>query len=161
MWSSSRRNLLVLLALAGCGFKPALGLDGPARVLIGRVWLAVPQTQSGFDFVKQIESRLGRVQTRLYDLTYDISTSEDGVAITTDGATTRYNLSGTVTWTLTRRGDGIRMAGGTVDSFASYSATGSTVAGLAAREDAGRRLMILLADQVVARMIAASPTFPP
>ena len=160
MWSSSRRTVLIFLALAGCGFRPALGTDGPAQKLMGQVWPAIPQDQSGFDFVKQIEARLGRVQVRAYDLTYDIATSSTGVAITPDGATTRYNLSGTVTWTLTRHGDGVRMTGGKVDSFASYSATGSTVAGLAAREDAGRRLMTLLADQVVARMLGASLAFP-
>ena len=51
------------------------------------------------------------------------------------------------------------MAGGTVSNFTSYSATGSTVAGLAARQDAARRLMVVLADQVVARMLAASVRF--
>ncbi len=50
------------------------------------------------------------------------------MAITADGATTRYNLIGKADWTLTRHSDGLRMAGGTVDNFASYSATGSTVA---------------------------------
>ena len=159
MWSSSRRNLLILLALAGCGFRPALGTGGPAQVLVGQIWPAVPQNQSGFDFVKQIEARLGRVQVRVYDLTYDPVTNAEPVAITADGATTRYNLTGSVTWTLVRHADGVRLAGGRVDSFASYSATGSTVAGLAAREDAGRRLMTMLADQVVARMLAASPQF--
>jgi LPS-assembly lipoprotein len=75
------------------------------------------------------------------------------VGITGDGATTRYNVSGTVTWTLSRAGE--RVAGGTVKNFASYSATGSTEAGLTARADAGRRLMVMLADQVVTAMIAA------
>ena len=41
------------------------------------------------------------------------------------------------------------MAGGTVQSFTGYSATGSTVAGLTAKADAARRLMRILADQVV------------
>jgi LPS-assembly lipoprotein len=159
MWSSSRRHLLLMLVLTGCGFKPALGTDGAAQKLMGRIWPAVPQDQYGFDFVKQIEARFGRVQIRDYDLTYDISTSIDGVALTADGATTRYNMIGIVTWTLTRHADGVRMAGGHVDSFASYSATGSTVAGVSAREDAGRRLMTILADQVVARILAASASF--
>jgi LPS-assembly lipoprotein len=43
-----------------------------------------------------------------------------------------------------------------VDSFTSYSATGSTVAGLTAKEDAGRRLMVILADQIVARLMVAA-----
>ena len=161
MSSYSRRHLLTFLALAGCGFTPALGSGGPAQRLMGRIWPAVPQDQSGFGFVKQLEARLGRVEARDFDLTYDIVTSSDGVGITPEGAITRYNLTGTVTWMLTRHADGVRMAGGQVSNFTSYSATGSTVAGLAARQDAGRRLMVVLADQVVARMLAASVRFAP
>ena len=159
MSSSSRRHLLIFLALAGCGFTPALGTGGPAHLLVGRIWSAVPVDQSGFGFVKQIEARLGRVEQRDFDLTYDIVTASDGVGITSDGAITRYNLTGTVVWTLTRHADGVRLAGGEVSTFTSYSATGSTVAGLAARQDAGRRLMVVLADDVVARMLAASVRF--
>jgi LPS-assembly lipoprotein len=47
-----------------------------------------------------------------------------------------------------------------VQSFTAYSATGSTVAGLAAEEDAATRLMRILADQIVARLIAASASLP-
>ena len=61
-----------------------------------------------------------------------------------------------IDWQLTERATGTRVAGGTVDSFTSYSATGSTVAGLAAEEDAYLRLMRLLADQIVSRLLATS-----
>ena len=120
----------------------------------------MPVNQAGFGFVKQIEARLGRVKDRDYDLTYDITTISDGVGITPDGAITRYNLTGTVTWTLTQNAAGVRLAGGQVTNFTSYSATGSTVAGLTARQDAARRLMVILADEVVARILAASVRFP-
>ena len=43
-----------------------------------------------------------------------------------------------------------------MQSFTSYSATGSTVAGLAAEEDAALRLMHILADQIVTRLLATS-----
>ena len=39
---------------------------------------------------------------------------------------------------------------GVLDSFTAYSATGTTVATLTARRDAEERLMINLADQLVA-----------
>jgi LPS-assembly lipoprotein len=47
------------------------------------------------------------------------------------------------------------VAGGREESFASYSATGSTVAGLAAEEDAATRLMRILGDRIVTRLLAA------
>ncbi|MGL5010200.1 MAG: LPS assembly lipoprotein LptE, partial [Paracoccaceae bacterium] len=89
-------------------------------------------------------------------LGYTITTEEIGVGITPDSAITRYNLTGRVDWTLTERSTGRQVAGGRVDNFTSYSATGSTVAGLAAEEDAAFRLMRILADQIVSRLIASS-----
>jgi LPS-assembly lipoprotein len=47
-----------------------------------------------------------------------------------------------------------------VKSFTAYSATGSTVAGLAAEEDAATRLMRILADQIVARLVAVTAAQP-
>ncbi len=155
----NRRALLVFLALAGCGFTPALGTGGAARGLIGAVRAVEPETQVDYDFVARIEERLGRSSAPLYDLAYSVSTATEGVGITAEGAITRYNLSGVLDWTLTRSADGARMAGGRVQNFTAYSATGSTVAGLSAQEDAGRRLMRILADQVVMDLMAASTGF--
>jgi LPS-assembly lipoprotein len=44
---------------------------------------------------------------------------------------------------------------GSVDNFTSYSATGTTVATLAAERDAQERLMIQLADQIFVRLASA------
>lgn len=77
------------------------------------------------------------------------------MGITPENAITRYNLLGRVDWTLFGP-DGQRLTGGKVESFTSYSATGSTVAGLAAEEDAAFRLMRILADQIVTRLLATS-----
>ncbi|MEO8243233.1 MAG: LPS assembly lipoprotein LptE [bacterium] len=155
-----RRAVLVMLALAGCGFTPAFGTRGAAQKLMGTVRAGVPHNGNDFNFVRRIDERFGPPDVGLYDLSYSITTTSNGVAITPDGAITRYNLSGRLDWTLTRHSDGLRMAGGTFDTFTSYSATGSTVAGLAAREDAGRRLMVILADEVVARLTAEAAGFP-
>ena len=159
--SWSRRTILLLpLALAACGFTPAFGTKGPAEGLLGTVRTADPTDKNGFDFVQRMEERLGRPANVRYDLTYTITTQPVGVGITPEGAITRYNLTGGLDWTLTRRVDKLRVAGGHIDSFTSYSATGSTVAGLTAKSDASLRLMRLLADQVVMRLVAASSTFP-
>jgi LPS-assembly lipoprotein len=42
---------------------------------------------------------------------------------------------------------------GSVDNFTGYSATGTTVATLAAERDAQERLMTILADQIVTRLL--------
>ena len=149
------------LALAACGFTPAFGTKGPAERLLGSVYATDPADKNGFDFVQRLEERLGRPTNPVYTLTYSITTNPVGVGLTPDGAITRYNLTGTLTWALTRRADGLAVTNGAFSSFTSYSATGSTVAGFTAQTEASLRLMRLFADDVVTRLLAASPRFPP
>lgn len=156
MSSFNRRTLLGFLALSGCGFTPAYGPGGAAAGLQGAVRIGDPTDKNAFDLVERLEERLGRPSMAAYDLAYTITTIPVGVGITPENAITRYNLTGTVDWTLTARATTARVAGGRVESFTSYSATGSTVAGLAAEEDAALRLMRLLADQIVTRLIATA-----
>jgi LPS-assembly lipoprotein len=163
MSSSDRRHFLLGLAalpLAACGFTPAYGPGGAADALRGRVQLRDPVTQDDFHFVSHMETRIGRAQAAAYDLGYDIATSVQASGITATNVTTRYTLNGSATWSLTDRASGARIAGGTVRGFTSWSATGTTIAGLAAQEDASRRLMVMLGDQIVTRLIAASPNLP-
>jgi LPS-assembly lipoprotein len=157
----NRRFVLVLpLALAACGFAPAYGPGGTAVQLVETVRVADPSDKNSFDLVERLEERLGRPENHRFNLAYTIKTEAVGVGITTENEITRFNLTGTVDYTLTDKASGSRLTGGRVQGFTAYSATGSTVAGLAAEEDAAFRLMRILADQIVARLIAASATFP-
>lgn len=150
-----RRSLLLMpLALAACGFTPAYAPGGAATALLGTVRVADPEGKNDFDFVERVEERLGRPEDHRYDLTYSIATEAVGVGITTDSRTTRYNLRGTIDYRLTETATGTPVTSGRVQSFTAYAATGSTVALLAAEEDAAYRLMRILADQIVARLIA-------
>lgn len=157
MSSCNRRTLLALLAapLAACTFTPAYAPGGPAAALQGAVRVDDPSDKNAFDLVERLEERLGRPQAARYQLAYTITTDSIGVGITPDNATTRFNLTGKVEWSLTDPAGG-RVTGGHVENFTSYSATGSTVAGLAAEEDAALRLMRILADQIVTTLIATS-----
>ena len=159
MSSSDRRNFLFLMAalsVAACGFTPAYGPGGAAAGLQGRIRVDDPSNKNGFDLVERLEERLGRPEAAVYALSFKIVTKPIGVGITPENAITRYNLTGSVDWGLTDTATGTRLTGGRVNSFTSYSATGSTVAGLAAEQDAAMRLMRLLADQIVTRLIATS-----
>ncbi|MCB5408789.1 LPS assembly lipoprotein LptE [Pseudogemmobacter faecipullorum] len=149
-----RRSLLALpLALAACGFAPAYEKGGLTEGLFGTVRAADPDSKEAFAYVQRIEERLGRPERRLYDLDYTITTNSIGVGITSDNRTTRYNLEGRISYTL-RNAAGEHLVTGTVQSFTAFSATGSTVAMLAAEEDARVRLMRILADQTVSRLMA-------
>lgn len=150
------RRLLLLtpLALAACGFTPAYAPGGAATVLLGSVRAANPSDKNAFDFVERIEERLGRPENPRFDLTYKITTESIGVGNTSDSRTTRYNLQAAIDYKLTDS-TGATVASGRVHSFTGYAATGSTVAGLAGEEDAAYRLMRILADQIVTRLIAS------
>ena len=162
MSSFNRRTFLTVpLALAACGFTPAYGPSGPAQGLQGRIRAADPTNKNGFDFVTAIEARFGRSKDPRYGLAYTISTQSVGVGYATDTTITRYNLKGRVDWSLTDRDSDSRIAGGTAENFTSWSATSATVAGQAAEEDATERLMVILADQIAADILAASLKFPP
>ncbi len=157
MWLFSRRLFLgAPLALAACGFAPVYGTGGPAEGLQNTIRVADPVDKLGFDLVERLEERLGRPTAARFELGYVITTDPVGVGITTAGAITRYNLVGAIDYTLRDMETKAVLAQGSVNSFTSYSATGSTVAGLEAEDDAKTRLMRLLADQIVARLLAGS-----
>ncbi len=138
--------MLAPLSLAACGFSPAFAPGGAATRLLGQVRAADPTDKNGFDLVERLEERLGRSKDPVYILSYSITTQAVGVGITTENEITRFNLKGVIDFSLSDAATGVRLTGGRVQSFTAYSATGSTVAGLAAEEDAAYRLMRILAD---------------
>lgn len=162
MSSCNRRTLLALpLALAACGFTPAYGPNGPAGGLQGHIRLAGPTDKNSFDFVTAVQARFGRTKDPRYALAYTITTEAVGVGYATDNSITRYNLKGSIDWSLTDLASEARVAGGTAENFTSWSATSATVAGLSAEEDAAERLMVILADQIALQILAASARFAP
>jgi LPS-assembly lipoprotein len=159
MSSSDRRTFMTLLAalpLAACGYVPAYGPQGAATALRNRIRLNEPSSKNEFDFVARVESRLGRAQDPIYRLGFTIGTKVIKGGYTPSNSITRYQLNGSAVWVLTDIVSGATVADGRVENFTSWSATGSTIAGLTAEEDAAYRLMQILADQVVTQIVAKS-----
>src|SRR5690606_41512339 len=73
-----------------------------------------------------------------------------------DNTINRYQLLGTVAFTLHDAGTDTALSSGEVASFTAYSAFGTSVATAASEADAHRRLMRLLADLIVMRLISTS-----
>ncbi len=158
MWSPSRRAFMALpLAMAACGFTPAFGPAGPATALRGTIALPDTNSRNGFEFIKRMEERLGRATAPRFDLDYQIGTEKVSLGFTSSGAITRYNLLGSVTWSLKDHATGEVLFKGVEQNFAAWSATGVTIAAVNAETDANARLMRMLADQLVTRLIALSP----
>ena len=148
--------VLPIVALAACGFTPVYGTNGSASVLLNSVLVAEPKNRNGYLVTKQLESRLGRAADPRFDLGLDITTSVKVLNINAEGDIERYNLLGTVNYTLRDTQTGQITASGKVNSFTGYSATGTTVATQAAQQDAQKRLMVILADLIIANLIATA-----
>ena len=145
----------LLLALAACGFEPVYGPGGAGTALQNRVLVDAPEDRFGYFLVREVETRLGRAATPRWGLALTTTTTEDGLAIDSEGNTRRYNLLGTTSYALRDLDSGQIVTSGKVESFTGYSATGTTVATRAAELDAQERLMVILADLVVSRLYAA------
>ncbi|KEO60135.1 LPS assembly lipoprotein LptE [Thioclava indica] len=163
MWSSNRRTFLLTggaLALTGCGFTPAYGPQGGAAALLNGVAPDAPDSPDAFALVTQLQERLGPANPKRYRLSYAIQTTVTGQGIATDDTTTRYQLSGTVDYTLRDATSDAVLLTGRVNSFTSWSATGTIVASQSAERDAHTRLMTILADQIVTRLLAQASSLP-
>lgn len=151
MWCYSRRAFLGLTTLAGCGFTPVYAPGSSASMLRGQVQITAPETVEGYRLLQALRDRLGDSTSPAYALQVTLEIGEVAAATTAQGSTTRYTLPGRATYALATL-DGTSLAQGTVDSFTSYSATGTTVATSAAQTDARARLATILADQIVTRL---------
>jgi LPS-assembly lipoprotein len=159
MWSPDRRFLLCLpLALAACGFTPVYGPGGSGSALEGRVEVSEQEDVEGYLLVRRLEERLGRASQPAYRLAVDVTTTRDSLAVNTENNINRYNLIGVARFQLVEQASGRVVTSGQVDNFTGSSATGTTLATQAAERDARERLMVLLADQIVARLLSADLT---
>lgn len=165
MWYSDRRGILAGLAAtcltAGCGFSPAYAPGGSGEALRNQILAEAPASELGYFFVDRIEDRLGRNDAAPYLLSHTLTMNRDRLAITPDESTLRYHLRGRIAFQVTDRADGRELTRGSVQNFVAYSALGTTIATRASRNDAEKRLMVILADQVVTQLLATGPTWQP
>lgn len=148
--------LVLPLAVSACGFSPVYGPGGAGAKLRGQVLMQEPSSQAGYLLTRHLETRLGRSSTGArYALDLTLKNREDGLAVNAAGDTTRFNLTGRITYALRDTRDGSIVTSGIVENFTAYSATGTTVATFTAEQDAVERLMVILGDQITARLFAA------
>ena len=155
-WSERRLFLGGLAALAGCGFAPVYGPGGTGRALDRSVLVTAPGGSNAFTLGQELEDRFGPPNAPRYELTFELDTRSERVAITQAQDTNRYNIVGVSRYALTATDTGEIRVSGEVSSFAGYSAAGTTVATKAAERDAYDRLMVILADKITADLLTAS-----
>lgn len=161
---SSRRSFLTVLlgmgglaSLGGCGFAPVYGPDGAGAGLHGAVAIATPEGRDAYALVKRLEERLGQPENARFALSYAITTRREDAGVTADPAISRSQVFGSATFALTDMLADTEIQSGSVTSFVSFSNQGTAVSIATVERDAHRRLMVALADLMVARLIATAP----
>lgn len=159
MLSYSRRFLLCLpVALAACGFAPVYAPGGAGTALQNQVEISGVDDVDSYIVIRRLEERLGQTAAPIYRLTIEVSAKREGLAVNSESNINRFNLIGEADYTLVEQATGRVVTSGKVDNFTGSSATGTTVATLAAERDARERLMTLLADQIVVRLLSTDLT---
>ncbi len=152
----NRRSLVLLavIPLAACQFSPVYGPGGSGEVIRNQIRVAEPGNRIEFGFVARMEDRIGSGSA--YTLDYTLETSSRNVVI--DGAENidRVNVVGDLAFTVSEAATGREVQRGDVSSFTAYATTASPVATESARRDARDRLAVILADQLVTRLIAGA-----
>lgn len=155
--SSFNRRFFMLSAaalggtsLSGCGFEPVYGTDGAASMLLNNVLVDEPKANESYLLVRELENRLGQPGgAPQFGLSLALKLDERGLGRTSAQVTNRFDVIGSATYALRDMDNKEVLTTGKVSSFTSYSASGSTVSELAAKDDAYERLMVILADRIV------------
>ncbi len=119
-------------------------------MLLNNVLVDEPKANESYLLVRELENRLGQPGgAPKFGLSLAMQLDERGVGRTSAQVTNRFDVTGSVTYALRDMDNKEVLTTGKVSSFTSYSASGSTVSELAARDDAYERLMVILADRIV------------
>lgn len=147
--------LLSLFVPAACGYTAAYAPGGAGYGLEGSILVQEPSDHDEFIFVTRLEERLGRPQGARYQLTYSIETGTESAGRTAEQEITRFIVNGVARFQITDAVAGRVVHSGTVENLTSYSAAIPFASSRAATRDAIERLMVILADQVVVRILAS------
>lgn len=148
-------GLGALTLASGCGFRPVYGPAGSGAALDGATVVAQGGGPNDFTLARALQDRLGPPgNAPRFRLATILSIRAEQVAVTTAQSTNRFNLVGTVDYVLTDIRTGATVRDGRIDGFNSYSAIGTSLATRTARADATDRLMVILADRVMADLLS-------
>ena len=145
--------LLGFFGVSSCGFTPAYAPGSPTRDYMSDIYVADPSNNRGsYLFVREMEKRIGRHPEADKILKHDVWIFGEGQGLAS--ASDRQRLVGKVTYKLVSRDDGHQIAGGTVESFTSFSP--SPDLNRAPERDALERLAVILADKMATQLMALS-----
>lgn len=158
-WSRRATILAALAAATGCGFSPALAPGGDAADLRGKIAFVAPRNVLGFEMTRRLEERLGLPASPEYELRLTLTQGTQITGIPANRVTSRVTVTVHADYRLIRTATGEVVHTGQVHNFTAFTSTSNTAATRAAQVDAQRRLMAILADMLVADLLATAGTW--
>ena len=142
-----------LFFFTACGFSPVYNENNTTN-LIQQISIQEPSTQDEFIFYSHLVDRFSDMGNK-YVLNYAISTSTEDSALDFDGTVYRTEISGSVSFSLKDKENGINLLSDREEMYLSYSNAGSTAAVLNAERTTNKQLVVLLANKVADRVSIA------
>ena len=139
-----------LFFFTACGFSPVY-TDKNSSKLLRQIEIQQPDTQNEFIFYSHLADRFGDLGDK-YILNYAISTFKEDKALDFDGTIHRIEISGSVSFNLKDKKNGVELLSEKEEMHLSYSNSGSTAAVLNAERTTNKELVILLAEKVADRV---------
>jgi len=156
----NRRAVLMLalgLGVSACGFEPVYKKGTAAAGLQGKIEIDLVKGRNGFELREELENRLGRADASApYVLTFKLTTSESGLAVTANAGTTRTNLTGVAAFTVRAKSTGRIVYQDSVHNITAFGTTSATYPSTVAKRDANTRLAKVLAGQIADRIAVTS-----
>ena len=146
-------NRIIFISLfffTACGFSPVY-TDKNSSKLLRQIEIQEPGTQNEFIFYSHLADRFGDLGDK-YILNYAILTSKKDKAVDFDGTIHRIEISGSVSFNLKNKANGIELLSDKEEMYLSYSNAGSTAAVLNAERTTNKQLVVLLAEKVAERV---------
>jgi LPS-assembly lipoprotein len=152
-------GLFLALALAGCGFEPLHGGQGPGGGTTSQRLAQVQVAPIGDRVGQLVRNRLldyfeppGSRVSPVYRLVVDLDELKDGLAIESDRTVTRYNMTLMARYQLVEIASGRIVLDGQTRAISAYNVIRSDYANLIAERDALSRAAQEIADVIGLRV---------
>ncbi len=150
---------VALLSLSACGFHPLYAAPdhggGNVDAALGQVQIASIPNREGQELRNLLRDKMqhrGRPVEPQYDLAITLQESQRDIGIRTDATSARSQLSVTAYYTLTTRATAQQVLNSYAAATVGFNKLDAQYSNLAAQEDARRRALSEVSDQITNRL---------
>lgn len=149
--------ILVLPLLAACGFHPlyTTGAGGDVDARLAQVQIVSIPNREGQELRNLLTDKMqyrGRSENPRYDLTVGLQEIRSDLGIRTDATSARSKITMTAQYRLVDRTDGKTAFSASATTSVGFNKLDAQYSNLAAEEDARRRALSELGEQIVSRL---------